>query len=182
MILETERLILRPWSEDDAEVLYRYASDPDVGPNAGWSPHVSVEDSREVIHTILSAPETYAVVPKALGHAAGSIGLMIGEESGHGRSEADGEIGYWIAKPLWGQGLIPEAARAIMCRAFVDLGLERLWCSYYEGNERSRRVQEKCGFVYDHTVEDLPCRIEGVTHTGIVSCITREQWDALQEA
>ena len=61
MILETERLILRPWREDDAEELYKYASDPDVGPPAGWSPHTSVENSREIIRTVLSAPETYAV-------------------------------------------------------------------------------------------------------------------------
>ena len=50
MILETERLILRPWDESDAEDLYRYASDPAVGPIAGWPVHTSVENSREIIH------------------------------------------------------------------------------------------------------------------------------------
>ena len=48
MILETERLLLRPWEERDAEDLYRYASHPDVGPIAGWSVHTSVENSREI--------------------------------------------------------------------------------------------------------------------------------------
>ena len=67
MILETERLILRPWCEDDAEELYKYASDPEVGPPAGWPPHTSVENSREIIRTVLSAPETYAVCLKENG-------------------------------------------------------------------------------------------------------------------
>ena len=62
MTLETTRLILRPWNESDAESLYKYASDPTVGPAAGWPPHTSVENSREIIRDVLSAPETYAVI------------------------------------------------------------------------------------------------------------------------
>ena len=62
--METERLILRPWREEDALPLYKYAKNPAVGPIAGWPPHTSVENSREVIRDILSAPETYAVVLK----------------------------------------------------------------------------------------------------------------------
>ena len=58
MFMETKRLILRPWSLDDASSLYKYAQDPAVGPIAGWPPHTSVENSREVIRTIFSAPET----------------------------------------------------------------------------------------------------------------------------
>ena len=62
--LTTDRLILRPWQESDAEALYKYAKDPEIGPAADWPPHTSVEDSLEVIRTVFSAPETYAVVLK----------------------------------------------------------------------------------------------------------------------
>ena len=62
--METDRLILRPWQESDAETLYKYAKDPEIGPAADWPPHTSVEDSLEVIRTVFSAPETYAVVLK----------------------------------------------------------------------------------------------------------------------
>ena len=62
MILETERLILRPWEERDANDLFQYASDPEVGPNAGWPVHTSVENSKEIIKSVFSSPETYAVV------------------------------------------------------------------------------------------------------------------------
>ena len=63
-MMETERLLLRPWQESDAEALYRWASDPEVGPAAGWSPHTSVENSRDIIRTVLSEEGTFAVVPK----------------------------------------------------------------------------------------------------------------------
>ena len=64
MELKTERLILRPWEETDAESLYEYAKDTAVGPVAGWPAHISVSDSLEVIRRVLSAPETYAVCLK----------------------------------------------------------------------------------------------------------------------
>ena len=111
MILETERLILRPWEETDAEDLYKYASHPEVGPIAGWAIHTSVDNSRQIICDVLSAPETYAVVLKEVDHPVGSIGLMLGKASNIGIPDTEGEIGYWIGVPYWGQGLIPEAPR-----------------------------------------------------------------------
>ena len=60
--METERLCLRPWRESDAEVLYRLASDPEVGPRAGWPPHQSVEESREIILTVFNNDTTWAIV------------------------------------------------------------------------------------------------------------------------
>ena len=68
MTLETERLILRPWKEDDAESLYKYAKKPEVGPIAGWLVHTSVENSREIIKSVLAADETYAVCLRAVSY------------------------------------------------------------------------------------------------------------------
>jgi RimJ/RimL family protein N-acetyltransferase len=123
MVLETERLILRPWEEADAEECYKYAKDPQVGPIAGWAVHTSVDNSREIIQTVLSAPETYAVVLKATGFPVGSIGLMLGRESNIGLPDTEGEIGYWIGVPYWGQGLIPEAVCELMKYGFEELKL-----------------------------------------------------------
>ena len=67
MHLETERLLLRPFTAADAEDLYEYAKDPRVGPAAGWPPHKSVEASREIITTVFAAPNTFAVVDKPSG-------------------------------------------------------------------------------------------------------------------
>ncbi len=151
MELETARLWLRPWQLDDAEELFRYAKDELVGLNAGWPPHTSVEASREIIATVFSAPETYAVVLKETGKPVGCVGVLIGDQSNVPLKEGEAEIGYWIGVPYWGRGLIPEAVKALLRRCFVELGHSGLWCVYYDGNERSRRVREKCGFRYHHT-------------------------------
>ena len=155
--IETERLILRPWIEEDAEILYRYASNPDIGSAAGWPVHTSVEESLEVIRTVFSAPEIYAVVLKATGEPVGSCGLMSAERIHEaGADFRDAEIGYWIGKPYWGQGLIPEATRVLLARAFGALGLHAVWCCFYDGNVKSGRVCEKCGFKYHHTALPSP--------------------------
>lgn len=176
MVLETGRLLLRPWGEADAEELYRYAKDPAVGPAAGWQPHTSVENSVEIIKTVLSEPETYAVVLKETGKPVGSVGLS----PRHGSADAasgEMEIGYWIGVPYWGQGLIPEAVKRLAAYAFDELGCTALWCGYYEGNEKSRRVQEKCGFVYHHTEADRPCPLMGDVMTEHFTRLTRERWE-----
>lgn len=153
--LETERLILRPWRESDAASLYKYARDPDVGPKAGWPPHVSVEHSLEIIRTVFAAPETYAVVLKATGEAVGCAGILRGEAmNGEAMAAEDAELGYWIGKPYWGKGLIPEAVRCLLRRCFSDLGVKAVWGAYYEGNHASGRVMEKCGLRFHHTEKD----------------------------
>lgn len=177
MELFTQRLILRPWDESDAESLFKYASDDRVGPIAGWPVHTSVENSREVIRDVLSADETYAVCLKDDNKAIGSIGLMTGENSNLELSENEGEIGYWIGVPFWGQGLIPEAIRELIRHAFVELKMEALWCGYFDGNEKSKRAQEKCGFIYHHTNRNVFWKLMNDTRTEHVTRLTREDWE-----
>lgn len=154
--METERLLLRPWREDDAESLFKYASDPDVGPVAGWPPHTSVENSLEIIRTVFAAPETYAVVLKETGEPIGCCGIMFANSLHTAEmKQKEAEIGYWIGKPFWGQGLIPEAVNALLARFFNELQLDVVWCGYYSGNIKSKRVCEKCGFRYHHTNRDI---------------------------
>ena len=81
MEFTTERLILRPWKDEDAESLFEYAKDPKVGPIAGWPVHTSVENSLDIIRNVLSAPETYAICLKSDNKAIGSVGLMTPRES-----------------------------------------------------------------------------------------------------
>ena len=174
--IETERLILRPWAETDAESLFLYAKDDRVAYPTGFPAHTSVENSREVIRTILSAPETYAVCLKEDGRAIGSIGLTIGKASSLCQSETEGELGYWIGVPFWGRGLIPEAAGALIRRGFEDLRLTAIWCGYFEGNEKSKRVQEKCGFVYHHTNRDMLWKQTNEIRTEHVTRLKKEDW------
>lgn len=177
MTLETNRLILRPWEEADAEELYQYAKDPAVGPIAGWPPHTSVENSREIIRDVLTAPETYAVVLKETGKPVGSIGIMFGKNGNAPMGEQEAEIGYWIGVPYWGQGLIPEAVRELLRRCFEDLNCTAVWCGYYDGNLKSKRVQEKCGFRYHHTEKDKLCELMGDIRTEHFTYLTKENWE-----
>lgn len=179
-MLKTNRLLLRPWQAEDAEILYEYAKDPAVGPPAGWPPHTSVENSREVIQNVLSVPETYAVCLKD-GKPVGSIGLKLNGQTDMTDRDDECELGYWIGKPYWGQGLIPEAARELLRYAFEELGMRSVWCGYYEGNEKSRRVQEKLGFVYQYTTENLEVKLLNERRTGYTSLLTKERWERMNQ-
>lgn len=180
-LLETSRLILRPWQETDAEALYKYAKDPAIGPIAGWPPHTSVENSLEIIRTVFAAPETYAVVLKDTGEPVGSVGIMFGDGM-HSAAMKDGEaeIGYWIGVPYWGQGLIPEAVRCLLHRCFTCLGMSAIWCGYYDGNRQSRRVMEKCGLTYHHTETGNTSPL-GDIRTEHFMRITAEEWQQLKQ-
>ena len=175
MNLITERLILRPWEESDAESLYKYAKDPQVGPIAGWPPHTSVEDSRDIIKSVLAVNETYAICKRQDNRAIGSSGLMRVEQSNLDIPEDEGEIGYWIGVPFWGQGYAPEAARELIRHGFEDLKLNRIWCGYFEGNDKSKRVQEKCGFRYHHTNKDIYWALMDEVRTEHVTCLEKEE-------
>ena len=176
MNMETQRLKLRTCTETDVQSVSNYAKDPAIGPIAGWPPHTSVENSREIIRDILSAPETYAVVLKETNEPIGSVGIMFADGvHSADMQDGDAEIGYWIGVPYWGQGLIPEAVQRLLKRCFVELDVKRVWCGHYDGNIKSRRVMEKCGFKYHHTEEGKTSPL-GDIRTEHFTLLTREDW------
>ena len=168
--LESTRLLLRPWEDADAGALFRLASDPAVGPAAGWKPHTSVEESLSIIRTILSVPGTYAIVLKESGELIGSCGIAPTDAQGAPENEL--EIGYWIGKPYWGHGYAPEAVKALLAHCFAERQTEGVWCAYFDGNEKSRRVQEKCGFRPHHTETDVLWKVTNERKTIHYSRIT----------
>lgn len=145
--LETKRLILRPWLESDAGMLFKYASDPDVGPRAGWPPHKSVEESLEIIRTVFSGEGMWAVELKETSEVIGCVGYLPAALSNLDIEEDQCEVGYWIAKPYWNQGICTEAMRAIVDYCFNVKGFTVLWGDYFPDNPASGRVMEKCGFI-----------------------------------
>ena len=177
--METERLILRRWEESDAEDLYKYASDPDVGPIAGWPPHQSVDESRDVIKNVLSGKEAYAICLKEDDKAIGAIELKLNGHTDMTDRDDECELGYWLGKPFWGQGIMPEAAKEMLRYAFENIGMTKVWCGYYEGNTKSKRVQEKVGFKYQWTTEDVDVPLMHEKRTGHVNAMTKEEWKAL---
>ena len=175
--LETPRLLLRPWRIRDAKECYRYARNPNVGPRAGWPAHRSVAESRQIIRTYLSGPHIFAIVLKETGLPIGSIGLQTGEMNHASDRPDECELGFWIGEPYWGQGIMVEAAKAALRYAFTDMGMTKVWCGYYEGNEQSASVQRKLGFRYERTDEDVLVQRLKERRTEIMNSMTREQWE-----
>ncbi len=181
MTLETKRLILRRWEESDAEDLYQYAKDPEVGPPAGWPPHQSVDESREVIRTVFSGRECYAICLKKDGRAIGAIELMLNGNTKMTDRDDECELGFWLGKLFWGRGIMPEAVQEMLRHSFEDCGMRKVWIGYYEGNAKSKRVQEKCGFRYQWKSENVDVPLLQEKRTGHVSLMTKEDWEAKEK-
>ena len=178
-MIETERLILRRWTEADAESLYEYAKDPDVGPVAGWPPHKSVEESLEIIRNVFTGAECYAICEKENNKAIGAVELKLNGHTDMTEQDDECELGYWLGKPYWGRGYMPEVVKKLLPRGFEELGMTTVWCGYYEGNLKSKRVQEKVGFVYHHTCNQVDVPHMNEIRIGHINYMTKERWESL---
>lgn len=141
-MIATQRLVLRPWASDDAASLYRHARHPNLGPSAGWPTHTTIADSRRAIVDVLIAPEEYAITLH--GEPIGSVGL---------HQPGEPELGYWIAADHQGHGYATEAARAVLDRAFTQLGVAEVSANAAVDNVASQRVLTKLGFTYVRTAQ-----------------------------
>ena len=145
-ILETARLILRPFTASDGDAMYRnWASDPEVTRHLTWKPHESAEVSRQL--TDLWEQETqkpdfyqWAIVPKTLGEPIGSISVVRSNEK-----YAWAELGYCIGKPWWGRGLTAEALRAVIEYLIRDVGFQQVLALHDVNNPNSGAVMRKAG-------------------------------------
>lgn len=148
VIIQTERLILRPWKEADLNDFYEYASVDGVGQMAGWIPHKSVEESRKILSFFIDEKKTFAL--EYNGKVIGSLGIeKYNEENNPELADLQGrEIGYVLSKDYWGRGLMPEAVKAVIDWLFAEIGLDFIMIGHFDWNSQSRRVIEKCGFQY----------------------------------
>ena len=177
--LHTPRLLLRPWRESDLNDFFAYASVDGVGQMAGWNPHKSLDESREILGRFIEHKKTFAL--EFGGRVVGSLGIEKYPEERFPElaDKRCRELGFVLAKDCWGQGLMPEAVREVCRYLFEDVGLDVILCAHFLRNERSARVQQKCGFVpyalgtyetYYGTVEDDRTNI-----------LTKEHWAGIQK-
>ena len=147
--LETERLVLRPFTLDDAPHVQRLAGDRDIASTTGDIPYPYedgvaedwIRSHRERFRS--GEAVNYAIVIRGNNTLIGAIGLLINQ-----RHET-AEMGYWIGKPYWSNGYCTEAARVLLEYGFRDLGLNRLYANYFIRNPASGRVLEKIGMSYE---------------------------------
>ena len=152
IVIETERLVLRAFTEDDLSDFYSYASVPGVGEMAGWPHHQSIEISESILRSFIEQNEVFAVFHKARGKVIGSLGVhapppWLSEDERYKNLNAY-KIGYVLAKDFWGQGLMPEAVKAVIDYGFNKLGIDAFTCEHFTENSQSRRVIEKTGFEF----------------------------------
>lgn len=148
-VIETERLILRPFKHTDLDDFYEYASIEGVGEMASWKHHESIMESRRIMNNFINNDKTFAICLRENNKVIGSVGVeKYGLEDAltefkdyYGR-----ELGYVLSKDYWGKGIMPEAVNAVKEYLFDELDYDFLLCGYYNFNERSKRVQLKCGF------------------------------------
>ena len=145
-VLNTERLILRPWKITDGDDFFEYASVDGVGQMAGWCPHKTKAETQQILESFILHKKTFAL--EHCGKVIGSLGIEryneanipeLGEKQGR-------EIGYVLSKTYWGHGLMPEAVQAVVRYLFEDIKLDFITCGYFLSNRQSKRVTEKCGF------------------------------------
>ena len=152
IVIETERLILRAFTESDLTDFYAYASVPGVGEMAGWPHHQSIETSKNILRSFIEEKEVFAVFHKAENKVIGSLGVhapppWLSKDERYKHLNAY-KIGYVLAKDFWGQGLMPEAVKAVIDYGFNTLGIDAFTCEHFTENSQSRRVIEKIGFEF----------------------------------
>lgn len=150
IIIETERLLLRPWKESDLDDFYDYAFVEGVGERAGWKHHENKEQSAKILKHFIEEKRTFAIVHKQDRKAIGSLGVEFYELEDKFSEFADykgRKIGFVLNKDYWNQGLMSEAVKAVCSYLFEQLDYDFLLCSHFDYNVQSARVQEKCGFL-----------------------------------
>ena len=176
--LKTERLILRPWRQEDLDDFYEYAKVDGVGQMAGWLPHENKETTQAILDSFINNKKTFAL--ELDDKVIGSLGIeTYSEEKLPELAELKGRsIGYVLSKDYWGQGLMPEAVKAVQKYLFEDAGFDFLVVSHYVWNGQSRRVIQKSGFQYLKTIQ-LQTRY-GTTEDTLVYLLKREDWEHAQ--
>ncbi len=176
--LETQRLILRGFTEDDVDDAYEYCIDPEVGPAAGWAPHKNKAETMTIIRSFIEKQEVWAVVEKETDKVIGSLGLHLDTK----RTSSDVKmIGYVLASPSWGKGYASEMVRRVLAYAFEELHLGMVSVYHYTFNERSKRVIEKAGFTFEGILRKAAKLPDGRITDDVCYSMTEHEYRILRE-
>ena len=157
--IETERLLLRPFRESDAEAFFKCCQNPNIGNNAGWKPHRSLEESQEILRSVfISQPGIWAIILKEDGRLIGSVGIIPDSKRENPQARM---LGYWLDESHWGKGYMTEAVQSVLDYGFNTLQLNLITANCYPHNERSQQVLKRHGFTYEGTLYQVELTYDG---------------------
>ena len=175
-MLKTHRLILRRFTTDDAEDMYRnWASDPEVTKFLTWPCHSSPEATRTLLEQWDARYEdggyfNWAIEDREINQVIGNIAAVkLNEEI------ASMEIGYCLSRSCWGNGIMPEALVAVMGFLFREVGIERISACHDINNAKSGRVMEKAGMLYEGTLRRASKNNQGICDIAVRAAL-RSEW------
>ena len=157
--IETERLLLRPFRESDAEAFFECCQNPNIGNNAGWKPHGSLEESQEILRSVfISQSGIWAIILKEDGRLIGSVGIIPDPKRENPQARM---LGYWLDESHWGKGYMTEAVQSVLDYGFNTLQLNLITANCYPHNERSQQVLKRHGFIYEGTLHQAELTYDG---------------------
>ncbi len=176
--IETERLILRRFEIEDAELMYRnWASDPEVTRFLMWKTHENTDESGQIVEQWVKnySDEKYyqwAIVPKDLNEPIGSMAAV-----GMDESVDMVHIGYCIGRKWWHQGYTSEALAAVIDFFFTEVGVNRIESRHDPRNPNSGKVMMKCGLTYEGTLRSSDHNNQGICDASYYGLL-KSEWDA----
>ena len=157
--LHTERLFLRPFEERDAEAFFACCQNPNLGNNAGWPPHRTLDESRRILHsTFINQEGIWAVILKDTKQLIGSVGIIPDPKRENLQVRM---LGYWLDESYWGKGYMTEAVQGVLNYGFEELRLSLITATCYPHNKRSQKVLKKNGFIYEGTLHQAELTYNG---------------------
>lgn len=180
--LETKRLILRSFKENDIEDFYEYGSMDNVGPRAGWSPYPNKKSAMHRLSIETNKPHLFAIELKEKHKVIGSIEIMEVKKERYKNikiEENSRELGSIISEKYWGNGYMPETIIEVLNYCFNVLQLSIVYAGYLEKNTQSARLKEKCGFNFVGKVCNYRKWIDGTISDLIVVGITKKEFETM---
>lgn len=157
--LETVRLLIRPFQEEDADAFFACCQNPNLGNNAGWAPHKTIEESRKILQDVFIGQENiWAMILKDAQQLIGSIGIVPDPKRENPQVRM---LGYWLDEAHWGKEYMTEAVQAILNYGFNELQLSLITANCYPHNKRSQQVLERNGFIYEGVLHQAELTYNG---------------------
>lgn len=177
--IQTGRLLLRSFKESDLQDFFECCHNPNLGNNAGWKPHDTLEESEIFLRTIfLSQENLWAIVSNKSKHVIGSVGIIPDNKREKPRARM---LGYWLKEEEWGKGIMTEAVEAVLQYGFKQLKLDLITANCYPFNKRSQHILERQGFTYEGTLHQAEHIYTGEVYDHLCYYLTSAIYDSRQQ-